>query len=89
MSDSEKYETWRRLYNAEADLVYCLALFGDHIAEREKYKASGGLDAVRFYLVHKFSWLPAQVQGMSYSDMLFVLQEELDSFVLPEKALIN
>ena len=86
MSDKEKYAIWKGLHAAEGDLVYCLAVFGDKLAKREKYKSLDGLDAVHFYLVHKFSWPPAQVRGMSYQDIEFVLQEEMEGFVLPKAA---
>ncbi|MDF2395799.1 hypothetical protein GWQ44_09650 [Pseudomonas sp. 3MA1] len=86
MSEKEKYATWKRLHEAEGQLVYHLAVFGDKLAKREKYKSLEGLDAVRFYLVHKFSWPPAQVRSMSYEDIQFVLQEEMEGFVLPASA---
>lgn len=89
MSDKEKYKIWKLLHNAEGSLAYGLAVFGDRIAEREGYKTLDGLDAVRFYLVHKFSWPPAQVRGMSYEDIRFVLEEEMHGFVYPEAARIN
>lgn len=83
MSDKEKYAIWKRLHEAEGQLAYHLAVFGDRLAKREKYKSLEGLEAVHFYLVHKFSWPPAQVRGMSYEDLRFVLQEEMEGFVLP------
>ena len=89
MSDRETYEVWKRLHNAEGDLVYSLAVFGDKLAKRENYKSLDGLDAIRFYLIHKFSWAPAQVRGMSYEDMQFVLQEEMHNFVLPNEAIFK
>lgn len=86
MSDREKYEIWKGLHKAEGGLAYGLAVFGDELAKREKYKSLDGIDAVHFYLIHKFSWPPAQVRGMSYNDILFVLQEEMHGFVLPADA---
>ena len=89
MSAKEKYEIWKRLYEAEGGLAYGLAVYGDHIAKREKYKTLEGMDAVRFYLIHKFSWAPAQVRGMSYEDMSFVLQEEMAGFTYPKEARVK
>jgi hypothetical protein len=86
MSDKEKYAIWKRLHEAEGQLAYHLAVFGDRLAKREKYKSLDGLDAVHFYLVQKFSWLPSQVRSMSYEDLRFVLQEEMENFVLPVAA---
>lgn len=67
---------------------YCLEVFGDHLAKREGYKADGGMDAVRYYLMTKFHWLPRDVQSMSPDDLRFALREELEGWTLPEAALI-
>ena len=89
MSEKEKYEIWKRLHEAEGGLAYGLAVYGDHIAKREKYKTVEGMDAVRFYLVQKFSWAPSQVRSMSYEDMSFVLQEEMAGFTYPKEARVK
>ncbi|WP_289141176.1 hypothetical protein [uncultured Pseudomonas sp.] len=89
MSEKEKYEIWKRLHEAEGGLAYGLAVYGDHIAKREKYKTVEGMDAVRFYLVQKFSWPPSQVRSMSYEDMSFVLQEEMAGFTYPKEARVK
>ena len=86
MSDKKRYEILKRLYQAGGDLSYTLAVFGDHIAAREGYKAHKDIEAVYFYLVHKFSWQPSQVRGMSFDDIRFVLAEELEGWVLPKDA---
>ncbi|QLG93292.1 hypothetical protein HZF02_15560 [Pseudomonas yamanorum] len=89
MSEKEKYEIWKRLHEAEGGIAYGLAVYGDHIAKREKYKSVEGMDAVRFYLIHKFKWVPSQVRGMSYEDMSFVLQEEMAGFTYPKEARVK
>jgi len=86
MSDKKRYEILKNLYQARGNLDYSLAVFGDRIAEREGYKAHKDIEAVYFYLVHKFSWLPAQVRAMSFDDIRFVLAEELEGWVLPKNA---
>lgn len=86
MSDKKRYEILKNLYQTGGNLDYSLAVFGDHIAEREGYKAHEGIEAVHFYLVHKFSWLPAQVRAMSFNDIRFALAEELEGWVLPKNA---
>ena len=58
----------------------------DEIAKREGYKNLHGMEAVYFYLVHKFNWLPSTVRGMSFEDIRFVLIEEMSNFVLPKDA---
>eukprot|EP01133_Synstelium_polycarpum_P004190 gene4190-4884_t len=89
VSEKEKYEIWKRLHDAEGGLAFHLAVYGDAIAKRENYNTLDGMDAVRFYLVHKFSWPPAQVKGMSYEDIRFVLQEEMQDFTAPPSARIK
>lgn len=86
MKDKTYYETIHSLHDAEGKLAYALAVFGDSLAEREGYRSVEGLEAVYFYLVHKFAWTPAQVRGMSYNDLRFILEEEMHGFVLPEAA---
>ena len=86
MSTKKRYETLKELYHAEGFLNYSLAVFGDHLAKREKYKEVEGIDAVHFYLIHKFHWLPSQVKGMSHEDMRFVLSEEMSGWTLPKDA---
>jgi len=86
MSSIERYKNLKSLYVTEGELVYALAVFGDHIAKREGYKGLDGLEAVQFYLVTKFHWLPSQVRGMSYEDMRFVLAEEMSGWTLPKAA---
>ncbi|RRV41271.1 hypothetical protein EGJ86_07245 [Pseudomonas sp. o96-267] len=86
MKTKEHYETIRRLRQVEGELAYSLDVFGDKLAEREKYKAVDGIDAVHFYLVHKFGWLPSVVRSMSPEDLRFVLLEEMAGFTLPKAA---
>jgi hypothetical protein len=83
----EKYQTLRKLYVTEGEMVYHLAVFGDFIAKREGYKDHQDMDAVYFYLVQKYSWPPAQVRGMSFEDIRFVLAEEMTRWKLPKEAL--
>lgn len=86
--NKERYEILNRLYEAEGGLNYSLAVFGDFIAKREKYKdpALNGIDAVRYYLIHKFGWLPRDARSMTFEDIRFVLSEELHGWTLPKDA---
>lgn len=86
MSQKEKYSIWHGLYEAGGKLAYSLAVFGDHIAEREGYKVHSGMDAVIFYLADKYSWPVSQVRGMSFDDMEFILAEEMHGWTLPADA---
>jgi hypothetical protein len=64
----------------EAHLNYYLDLFGDHIAEREGYRSLSGMNAVHFYIIHTFRWLPKDVKSMSLEDVRLVLTQEMDEY---------
>lgn len=87
MRTKEQYEAARRLAAAEGDLAYLLDVFGDTLAERHGYKSLEGMDAVHFFIVHKFNWTPAQVRAMSASDLRFLLLEEMQGWTAPKEAL--
>lgn len=86
MRDKEYYQITKNLHITQGKLSFSLDIFGDEIAKREGYKELHGMEAVYFYLVHKFNWLPSVVRGMSFEDIRFVLTEELSGFVLPKEA---
>lgn len=90
MPEKDRYKILHNLHKAEGNLAFSLALFGDKIASREQYRSGlDGIEAVHFYLVHKFGWPPAQVRGMSYGDLRFVLSEEMHGFTLPKEAIFD
>lgn len=89
MKSREHYEIIRRLHTAQGELAYTLDVFGDKLAERENYKSVDGIEAVYFYLVHKFGWQPSHVRSMSYEDLRFVLSEEMHNFTLPKAAIFR
>lgn len=81
---NERSDTLLSLHETEGRLNYHLVMFGDYIREREGYEDQGldGIDAVHFYLITKYGWLPRDVKSMSYEDMRFVLREEMHKWVL-------
>lgn len=87
MRDKKHYETVKRLHEAQGNLAYLLDVYGDTIAEREGYKELNGIEAVHFYIVHKFKWLPSIVKSMSPEDLRFVLSEEMSGWTVPKDAL--
>ncbi|ERB65546.1 hypothetical protein N779_09515 [Vibrio coralliilyticus OCN008] len=89
MRSKKHYEIVKKLHKTTAELDYSLEVFGDELAEREGYKELDGIEAIHFYLVHKFSWLPSVVKSMSYEDIRFVLSEEMHGWVLPKDAINN
>ncbi|MDG2897900.1 hypothetical protein P7M61_26055, partial [Vibrio parahaemolyticus] len=86
MRDKQHYLTRRQIYKVDTDLAFSLDVFGDFLAEREGYKSLDGMDAVYFYLVHKFHWLPSVVKSMTVDDLRFVLSEEMHGWVMPKDA---
>lgn len=84
--DKERYAIAFQLHTAQGGLAYMLDVFGDTLAKREGYKSLQGMDAIHFYLVHKFRWLPREVRSMSAEDIRFVLAEEMDGWSAPKAA---
>jgi hypothetical protein len=84
----DKYQVLRELHVAHGEMNYHLEIFGDVIAKREKYKDAGlkGINAVHYYLIHKFHWLPRDVRDMTFEDIRLVLSEELAGWTLPKDA---
>ena len=72
-----------RLRKAEAERAFHIDLFGDYLAKREGYKDHRGLDAVHFYLIQKYHWLPRDVHSLNLDDLRFVLAEELSGWTVP------
>ncbi|WP_425628278.1 hypothetical protein [Vibrio neptunius] len=89
MRSKQHYEIVNKLHKTTAELDYSLDVFGDELAKRQGYKELDGIDAIHFYLIHKFSWLPSVVKSMSYDDIRFVLSEEMSGWVLPNAAINN
>ena len=65
-----------KLMHAEADLKYALSRRGTQLAEQEGYKDLDGLDAIRYYLMQKHNWLPAQVKALNFDDLYFAMSQE-------------
>jgi hypothetical protein len=65
-------ETWNPVF----------AKLGDAIREKEGYKNPELIDinAIYYYLIQKYHWLPNQVRDMSLEDLKLVLAEEIFSF---------
>lgn len=82
----ELFEKEKQIYHHEADVKYRLARFGDHLAEREGYRAYRGLDAVVFYIVGKYRWTPEVVRRMPTEDLCFLMKEEMHGWDLPKEA---
>lgn len=82
----ELYRIERNLEAANGETAYHIRVFGRHIAEREGYNRHDGLDAVHFYLVQKYNWLPSIVRSLSTEDLHFLLEEEMHGWTVPVDA---
>ena len=86
MKDKSHYLIRKQTHETAGKVAFSLDVFGDFLAEREQYKSVEGLDAVHFFLVHKFNWLPSQVKNMTTDDIRFILSEEMHEWAMPEEA---
>jgi hypothetical protein len=88
MDDKERFDLLKRLHESTGSLNYHLEVFGFHVAKRERYKdpALHGMEAIYFYLVQKYRWLPSQVRAMNLEDIRFVLSEEMNGWTVPTEA---
>lgn len=57
--------------------------FGDELAQRQGYRKHRGLEAIYFYLVEKYRWLPSQARSLSDEDLMFLLEEEMADWTPP------
>ncbi len=83
---NKRYQCMKNLHKVEGEVMYSIDCFGDHIAKREGYKAFDGIDAVHYYLIQKYNWLPMQVRSLNFEDIKFLLEEEMHGWVLPKEA---
>jgi hypothetical protein len=74
-----------RRAHLEGEEAVMLAMLGDDLAKREKYRVHHGLDAIHYYLMRKFNWPLAQVRALSTEDLHFLLAEEWPDWKVPER----
>ena len=79
----ERNQTRLDLHVAYGKLAFNLECFGDDLAKKRKYKGHEGMDAIHFYLVEKYHWLPSQVKALNFEDLHFLLEEEMSGWTLP------
>jgi hypothetical protein len=82
--EKDLYQAEHKLCKISGEMKYQLIRFGDYIAKREKYKEHKGIDAIHFYLIEKYHWLPSQVKSLNDDDLRFVLSEEMHGWTLPK-----
>ena len=84
---NKRFKAMKKLRAAEGGLMYSIDCFGDHLAEREGYKSLDGIDAVHYYIVQQYNWMPAKVRALNFEDLHFLLKEEMHDWKLPQEAL--
>ncbi|EPS0558333.1 hypothetical protein ACVAAS_003574 [Enterobacter roggenkampii] len=87
MMDREIYQV-RWLYRqSQAEQLYSLECFGDHLACVHKYpQGILGLEAIYLYLFHKYSWSIEKTRCMDAMDIKLCLSVEMKGWTLPPEA---
>jgi hypothetical protein len=67
-------------YQHAGQREYLLHLLGDKIAKKEGYGKHKGFDALYFYLIKKYHWMPSKVRSMSREDLWFILDQEFEIY---------
>lgn len=86
MASNALRQSTKSFHESQGQMNYLLEIFGDDLARREGYANLDGIEAVYFYLIHKFSWLPRDVRSMTFDDIRFVLSQELEGWTVPVDA---
>ena len=85
----QRYKIIRQKHAAQGNRAYYLELFGNFIAEREGYKQLDGMEAIYFYLINKYRWMPKDVRAMNYDDISFLLSQEMVDWTAPVESRIE
>ena len=89
LEDIKRFTVLKRTCVAEGEMLYHLQVFGDTLAQREKYKEHRDIDAIHYYLCQKFKWTPAVVRSLNPEEMNFLLKEEMHGWTVPKEARLS
>lgn len=79
-------EAWRwRQIEADATVDYSTVCFGDVLGEREDLGGLKGEEALRFYLVQKHNWHPADVSVLSVHALRDLLKVEMRGWIMTDE----
>ncbi|MEH3063667.1 MAG: hypothetical protein PGN33_13300 [Methylobacterium radiotolerans] len=79
-------EAWRwRQIEADAILDYSTVCFGDALGQREDLGGLEGEEALRFYLVQKHNWHPADVSVLSVQALRDLLKVEMRGWTMTDQ----
>jgi len=76
MSQEELNQARLRLHETQAHMNYHLELRGDAIASEHGWTNVAGLVAIRYYLMQKHHWTPAELAAMSMEHLELAMIEE-------------
>ena len=74
MSQDEYFEIGRRYYQAIAEQNHALERRGERIAKTNGWTNISGIEAVKYYLLQKHHWTPAQLDAMSIEQLRFAMR---------------
>ena len=74
MSQDEYFESGSRYYQANAEQNHALDRRGERIAEKNGWIQISGIEAVKYYLMQKHHWTPAQLDAMSIEQLRFAMR---------------
>lgn len=74
------------IHSMEGASNFHFELFGNDLAVKNSYNEHKGIEAIRFYLMCKYGWLPSSVRSMSLEDLKFAMAEEMHGWTMPSEA---
>lgn len=83
--DKESVLIATKLHTAMAMQRVHLEIFGDELAQQEGYKSHTGIDAVHWYLINHYRWLPSVVRALNIDDLTFLMQEKMHGWTVPDR----
>lgn len=84
--EKQRFNNLKLLHQATGNLNYLLEVFGFHLAQQHGWKGIDGMDAVHYYLIQKYHWLPRDVRSMTQEDIRLALHAEMQDWTAPKAA---
>lgn len=84
--EKQRFNNLKLLHESTGKLNYLLEIFGFHLAQQHGWKDIDGMDAVHYYLIQKYHWLPRDVRSMTQEDIRLALHEEMQGWTVPKAA---
>ena len=81
-----RYDLTAGIHQIDGASNFHLELFGNDLAKREGYRVHEGMEALRFFLICTYGYLPRDVNSMSMQDIRFLFAEEMHGWTCPSEA---